>query len=315
MLWHAEREGVALLVIGLWGNYVVERGLFDAASAYDFGLFLGKRFAGAKNLLWMNGGDRLPTGYEDVWRAYAKGVRDGGGKQLMTYHPCGSQASSYFWHDEPWLDFNFTQTWGSWSRIYSITVADRLRLPPKPTVLGEPAYEDGPEYPTGPVTPSLIRKQALWAYFAGGGFTYGHNQSWRMTEGWRESVNAPGAINMGTIRKIMQSRPWQTMLPDQSILYEGGGFGRSLRAVSARPTGAAGWSSCPSPASSTSASTAAPAPSVKATWIDTRTGAETDAGIHDTQYEQGIVFPPFEDVRTFTTPRFAEEMILALDSI
>src|SRR5688572_2940691 len=46
VLRHAEAEGVALLVIGLWGNYVVERGLFDAKSAYDFGFFLGKRLAG-----------------------------------------------------------------------------------------------------------------------------------------------------------------------------------------------------------------------------------------------------------------------------
>lgn len=315
LLAYAERKGVALLVIGIWGHHVVERNLFDTASAYDYGHYLGTRFAKAKNLLWMNGGDRLPQGYEEVWRAYAKGVRDGGARQPMTYHPTGAHSSSYFWHTEDWLDFNFTQTWGSWQRIYPITLADRLRQPPKPTVLGEPAYEDGPEYPTGPVTPLLMRKQACWAFFAGGGFTYGQNQSWRLEDGWQQTVNSPAAIDMGTLRRILESRPWHEMIPDNSILYDGQGHSRATRAA-LRTVDRKRWLIyLPEPGIVNICIDRVASAKVKATWINARTGEVTDAGEHDTQNEQGIVFPPFEDVRSLKTPRFAEDTILALDAI
>ena len=35
-----------------------------------------------------------------------------------------------------------------------------LMLPAKPVVLGEAAYEDGPEYPLGPIDPLVVRRQA-----------------------------------------------------------------------------------------------------------------------------------------------------------
>lgn len=315
LLTHAEREGVALLVIGLWGNYVVEQKLFDAAATEAFARYLGDRFKGAKNLLWMNGGDRLPMGYEDVWRGYAKGVREAGATQLMTYHPTGAFASSYFWHDAPWLDFNFTQTWGSWQRIYAITLADRLLQPPKPTVLGEPAYEDGPEYPTGPITPNLVRKQACWAYFAGGGFTYGQNQSWRMEPGWSDAIESPGAIDMGRIRTILEARHWHEMTPDNAVLYDGNGAARSLRAAMKTRDRKHWLIYLPEPGVVNICIDRVAAANVRATWIDLRTGNEVDGGVHETTNERGIVFPSFEDVRSLKSPRFFDDCILALDAV
>lgn len=312
---HAESLGVAMLVIGIWGNYVVERAMVDADAAHAFAKALGERFAHRANLLWMNGGDRIPTGYEDVWNAYARGVRDGGARQLMTYHPTGSHSSSYWWHDADWLDFNFIQTWGTWSRVYSMTAADRALTPAKPTVIGEPAYEDGPEYPTGPITPNLVRRQAAWSWFAGGGHTYGQNQSWRMEPGWFDAVESTGANQLHHLRELLESRPWHEMIPDQSVLYDGGGHGRSLRAALRTPDRRRWLVYLPEPGMVDICIDRVAGAEVRATWIDPRTGEQHDGGVHETMNERGIVFPLFEDPRSFKTPRYVEDVILALDAL
>lgn len=311
---HAEQQGVSLLVIGIWGNYVVEQGIIDAKVAYDIGLYLGTRFKDRKNLLWMNGGDRLPTGYEDIWNAYAKGVRDGGAKQLMTYHPTGAFTSSYFWHDADWLDFNFIQSWGSWTRIYNLVTADLVRQPHKPCVLGEGAYEDGPEYPTGPITPNLVRRQAAFAWFAGGGSTYGQNQSWRMGKGWEQTRHSVGATQLHHIKNLLIERNFQDLIPDQSVLYEGGGVGRHQRAA-LRSLDRQHWTIyLPEPGMQTIAIDRVAGANVQATWVDPRTGEREDGGLHETTNERGIIFPAFEDPRAFKTPRYFEDSILLLDA-
>jgi hypothetical protein len=60
----------------------------------------------------VDGGDREPTGFEDVYRALAHGLRAGdGGAHLISYHPRGWTHSSQWFHDDDWLDFNMIQTW------------------------------------------------------------------------------------------------------------------------------------------------------------------------------------------------------------
>ena len=144
-------------------------------------------------MVWVNGGDRTPTGFEDVFRELARGLREGdGGAHLITYHPCGWRSSAQFFHGEDWLDFNMIETWTEWSKIYPAVLADHLRAPRKPVVLGEGAYENGPEYPQGPITPLVVRRQAWWTVMAGGFHTYGQNQMWRMEPGWDQTFDTPG---------------------------------------------------------------------------------------------------------------------------
>ena len=76
-------------------------------------------------------------------------------------------------------------------------LADYCRLPVKPVVLAEGAYEDGPEYPSRPITPYVVRKQAWWAFLSGGFHTYGHNDMWRKNPTWRASLDSPGATPNG----------------------------------------------------------------------------------------------------------------------
>ncbi len=79
----------------------------------------------APNIIWVNGGDRVATGFEEVYRELARGLREGdGGAHLITYHPCGWRSSSQYFHGEDWLGFNMIETWTEWSKIYPAVVSD-----------------------------------------------------------------------------------------------------------------------------------------------------------------------------------------------
>ena len=205
-----------------WGYYVNDQPTVTANNARIYGKWLGARFKNAPNIVWVNGGDRVATGFEEVYRELAHGLREGdGGAHLITYHPCGWRSSSQYFHSDEWLGFNMIETWTEWSKIYSAVVSDSLLTPRKPVVLGEGAYENGPEYPQGPITPLIVRRQAWWSVMAGGFHTYGQNQMWRMESGWDSTFDTPGAEQVTKMKEIVTSLPWWDMVPDQGLFATG----------------------------------------------------------------------------------------------
>ena len=98
----AASHGIYFCLLPTWGDKVTRAWgtgpqIFTAQNIESYGAFVGERFAGYDNLIWMIGGDRTEildgVDYRPVWRALAKGVRTHAG-QLMTYHPKGGQGSS-----------------------------------------------------------------------------------------------------------------------------------------------------------------------------------------------------------------------------
>jgi hypothetical protein len=127
------------------------------------------------------------------------------------------------------------QTWASFTSIYDAVTKDYNREPVKPILHGEGAYEDGPEYPTKPITPHIIRKQAYWAIFAGGFHTYGNSNVWNfgtnpyyVSQDWKDAIRSEGSNNLSICRAFFESLEWWDFIPDQSIIIEGAGSGDSL---------------------------------------------------------------------------------------
>lgn len=226
--------------------------------AYRYGHFLGSRYRAEPHLIWVMGGDAYGAGRNvdvpsrlTMVRALAEGIADGiagvdkyDGEAdwsvcLMTFHPPGGGRSSSEWlHHEPWLDFNMIQTttrfrfanWKTVMRDYALT-------PPKPVLDGEVAYEGSlslrKEEPQDiRIRPQDVRRAAYWAVFAGAcGHTYGHRSfiGWiRKGETyrhgayipWYEVLDAPGAFQVGYLRQLIESRPFFTRIPDQSVLVD-----------------------------------------------------------------------------------------------
>jgi hypothetical protein len=245
----ANARGLYIALLPTWGRWVNNTGKSDESlltptNAQSYGEFLGKRFA-AKGIIWLLGGDRTATGFEPAWRALAKGIAIGiNGKEdysgvLMSFHPRGGETSSTWFHREPWLDFNMHQTGHglapnteSWARI----AKDYQLTPVKPVMDGEPLYEDHPlafrarEY--GYSFDAHIRQRAYWSVFSGScGHTYGNHSLWQMyapgrrpVNGpllyWFEAIHRPGADQMRHLRALIESRPYLSRVPDDSLVTD-----------------------------------------------------------------------------------------------
>lgn len=245
----ANARGLYIAMLPSWGRWVNSNGKSDVSiltpqNAAKYGEFLGKRY-GKKGVIWILGGDRTATGYEETWRALARGIAVGvAGKEdydavLMSFHPRGGETSSTWFHNDPWLDFNMHQTGHglgdktmSWARI----AKDYERTPVKPVVDGEPLYEDHPlafrakEF--GYSFDAHVRQRAYWDVFSGAcGHTYGNHAVWQMYApnrapingplmAWYEAIHRPGAAEMQYVRALIESRPYLSRVPDQSLVAD-----------------------------------------------------------------------------------------------
>lgn len=125
-------------------------------------------------------------------------------------------------HAEPWLTFNSIQVWNQIRSVYPMTLADYKLTPSKPVTMLEGVYEGGEEYGY-PITPLLVRRQAYYTCLAGGFHGYGHNDSWRLKPRWRQALDDPAARQMTVLKNIFMGLPeWWTLMPDQSVITDGG---------------------------------------------------------------------------------------------
>ncbi|MFB6136925.1 MAG: glycoside hydrolase family 140 protein [Halobacteriaceae archaeon] len=259
----AAAEGLYVAMLPTWGNYWKHAGehadpIFDPENARAYGEFLGERYRDSP-VLWLLGGDQTvetETERETVV-AMAEGVAAGDGdRHLRTFHPRGPGHSSYEFHDADWLDFNMIQSSHPAKDHDNGLYVERdyEREPTKPTVDGEPRYEGipvgfywGDSNTYERFDAYDVRQAAYWAVLAGAfGHCYGDNNVMQMWEEehepgihanvpWREAINHPGARQMGFVRRLFESRPWQRLEPDQVILVDApDSGGAKVRAATAR---------------------------------------------------------------------------------
>jgi hypothetical protein len=298
-----------------WGYYVNEAKVLTAQNARTYGRWLGARYKAAPNVMWMMGGDRPALGYEHVWRELAAGLREGdGGVHLVTYHPCYGRSSADFFHQDGTLSFNLIQTWAEWTSVHPAVLSETLRTPPKPVVHGEGAYENGPEYPTGPITPLVARRQAWWAVMAGGFHTYGQNQMWRMEEGWEDTFDTPGATQVPRVKQILTSRNWWDLVPDQSLFASGVSSEKTLNAAMRSASGDYAIVYLASPSQVVLHLDKIASRRVKVTWVSPVTGECRGAGTYETGNVPGKVSCDLRP-QAFSTPRTWEDAVLLLEAV
>ncbi|HEY8784589.1 MAG TPA: glycoside hydrolase family 140 protein [Mucilaginibacter sp.] len=248
----AAEKGLYVAMVPVWGS-VVKGAHINAEQAKVYAAFLGKRYKGRSNVIWMNGGDIAGSDSTKVWNAIGNTLHALDPADLITYHPRGRTQSSTWFHDQPWLSFN---TFQSGHRNYSqdttkkdlhygednwrYVKADYNKNPIKPTLDAEPSYEKIPyglhDITLPRWTDADVRRYAYWSVFAGAcGYTYGNNDVMQMhkptdkhsaygSKGyWYQSINDPGAQQMRYLKKLMLSRPYFERVPDQSLIAAGQG--------------------------------------------------------------------------------------------
>ena len=313
---YANQQGLVLGLLPTWGHNVCDTRVLNEGNAYAYGHWVGSRYRDAPNLIWVNGGDREATGFEPVFRELARGLREGdGGAHIMTYHPCGWRSSSYYFQNEDWLDFHIIETWTAWPSVHPAMTSDLLLVPPRPVVLGEGAYEDGPEYPMGPITPAIIRRQAWWTHTAGGFYTNGQYHMWRVDPGWTGYFDSPGANQMTTFRQIANSRPWWNMVADQGIYASGVSSERTLNTAMRTLDRTCALLYLSTQCRFVLYMDRFAAQQMKATWVNPQTGEEQDGGTYPTgSPRDGSGFPK-RHTECFAVPDFWDDAVLLLDKV
>jgi hypothetical protein len=298
----AAKKGLYIGFLPTWGDKVVKEWgkgpvVFDASNARVYGRFLGARYKDRANIIWILGGDRRADGFEPVWRAMAEGIKEGGSNHLMTYHPWGGRSSSEFLHKEAWLDFNMLQSGHSHrdGANYKMIAKDYALEPVKPTLDGEPRYENHPVNwkpdENGWFDQFDVRQAAYWGVFAGGlGITYGCHDIWQMRTAerepvglargiWSESIDLPGAGQMLHLKSLMLSRPYLSRVPDNSLIAAGQADGAD-HVEATRGDGYA-FVYVPTGKPVTLDLSKVGAAKVKASWYDPRTGKSSEIGTYD----------------------------------
>jgi hypothetical protein len=244
----AQAHGIYVALVPAWGS-IADEGKLTRANAPAYGRFLAERYRDRTNIIWINGGDTRAEMRTAVWDALGTTIKRYDPGHLMTYHPIGRTDSSWQFHEAPWLDFNMVQSGhrsydqeGPSARAednWRYIAEDWVRQPVKPTIDGEPSYENIPHGLHEPSQPRWgaadARRYAWWAVMAGAfGHTYGENSVMQMldpardeanfeaNERWDRAIDAPGANQMRYLRALIESRPMLDRVPDQTLIRDNG---------------------------------------------------------------------------------------------
>lgn len=250
----AEELGLYMGILPVWGS-IVKGGYLTMDNLENYMNFILDRYEKYPNLIWIVGGDVRGNVNEAVFNRTGEMMKEKNPDRLVGYHPFGRTSSSLWFHNKTWLDFNMFQSGhrrydqaslGAWDDNavteeyfgednWRYVNRDYGMNPPKPTIDGEPSYEEilqglhdenQPYWKAGDV-----RRYAYWSVFAGAfGHTYGHNsimQFYREADKkgafgvktpWQDALHHEGGSQMQHLSALMNSVDFINGHPAQELL-------------------------------------------------------------------------------------------------
>jgi len=303
----------AIVQIARDNNFVISMTVFHQRyrksitleKARAWAKWVSQRYKTVPTLVWSMTPEAKPD-FLPIMRELVAGLREGdGGSHLITFKPDPAPHPVGFAHEESWLDFSCMQTWKWVEKIYPMVTQEYQLKPVKPVVMAEGAYEHGSEYGFE-VTPLWVRRQAYYSFLAGASHTYGHNDSWRVLPTWKPALDAPGATQLGILKKIfLERKEWWHLVPDQTVFASGGNTeGQVLNLAARHKDGRWVMLYLGGKASfSVNMDKVAGTNGIKPVWIDPRTGQSLP-----------VERRPNRGVESFSPPEGWEDALLILEA-
>ncbi|MGB0091628.1 MAG: glycoside hydrolase family 140 protein, partial [Solirubrobacteraceae bacterium] len=220
---------------GGWLDTLIANGV-DKDRAY--GQYLGRRYGGFSNIIWMSGNDYQTWGPDNdpYVTAVAQGIRDTDPSALQTVEL--NYLTSGSLNDPAWaplIDLNASYIYDP---TYVQLLKDYNRSNFLPTFLVEGPYEDEQNTSSVPAgTPQQLRRQEYWSLLSGAtGQLFGNHHTWQFlcsqrdadgncVGGWKDQLASPGATQMANVVALLSSRPWYELVPDQDHTVVTSGYG------------------------------------------------------------------------------------------
>jgi Protein of unknown function (DUF4038)/Putative collagen-binding domain of a collagenase len=290
--WCAEVRNSSLATMRSWGQYV------------------GTRYRGFPNIIWLIGGDVDPVGagVTDKVQEFVAGLKETDPNHLLTFHGVRGQSAVAAWPGASWIDINDVYT-DAFS--YNFAATESARVPFKPFFLVESYYEN--EHSS---TPLSLRSQAYWSVLAGGtlGHLFGNCPIWNFGAAvsfctpsnvtWQSQLDSAGSTTVALVGRLFNSRGFFKLVPDlnHSVLTAGFQSGSTYAAAARTSDGMTIIAFIPTLRTVTIDMTKITGTSASVWWFNPRDGSATAAGTAATTAP-----------RTFTPPD-GNDWVLVLDS-
>src|SRR5271168_5355028 len=188
----------------------------SAAVLTAYGKFLGNRYKGFSNIIWLIGGDADPADADVQAKLYAlaKGIKSADDVHLMTTENYRGSSSEDVWSSSRWLDLD---------ALY----LKPLDIPAKanadyqagnyPVFMMEDWYEGDRS-----MTELDVRKEGYWAVLSGCtlGRLLGNNSIWAFNwrqlpaDPWKGQLGSAGSVGQANLGKLFRSREHWLLVPD-----------------------------------------------------------------------------------------------------
>jgi hypothetical protein len=219
----ADSQGLVVLLDPIdTGGFLDVMRANGVAKCTDYGRFLGNRYKGFDNIIWMSGSDFQTwrdAGDDALVKATASGIREADPRHIQTVELDYDVSSSI---DDPrWLDIVSLDAAYTYYPTYAEVLKGYNWTPAMPVFLVEADYEleNGAD-------PERLRRQEYWSLLAGAcGYIYGHDSIWPLKTGWKSHLDSTGAREFGYCRNLFSSRPWYQLVPDRSHALVTAGYG------------------------------------------------------------------------------------------
>ncbi len=301
----AGEYGMQVILAPFWLGYIgsdegwiKEILKIEPEKCLTYGRYLGKRYEGFDNIIWLMGGDRDPQTALEKMNLVALGIREFDHRHLLTAHSDPEHSALDRYAMGGWLSFNTTY---SYQIVHQKLFEDYNRNPAWPTILLETSYEG--EHNASEVQ---IRRQAYWSVLCGGfGHVFGNNPVWHFNgptlfpidTTWQQAMDLAGSMGMMYWGRLFRSRPWYELVPDQKHEVVTGGLGefRGLDYLAAgrTPDGKTVIAYIPTRRSITVDMSKVSGDRAVSWWFDPRTGKASAAGEFPTTGRRDFV-PPTE---------------------
>ncbi len=205
------------------------------AAATSYGQFLGARYRGAGNIIWMSGNDM--AGFNQINKVVdiALGIKNAGATQPQTAELDWPALPSTV--DDPnWAPSNAPISVNvsySYNPTYAIMLSDYDRNLHQPSIFIEGNYEgENLEAGSHVTNGHDVRTQAYWSDLSGAaGWFYGNH--WEVfsldNSTWTSKLNSDqGAPQMLYVKSLFEARKWWLLVPDEAHVVVTSGLGTCM---------------------------------------------------------------------------------------